>query len=89
MQDVLILPLLNACVTCLRTGVVSDERTLDGAMVFATGFAPFRGGPLQHARARGIDDIVGRLRELERERGARFAPDPGWERLRSSKVEPE
>jgi len=84
LQDVLILPLLNACVSCLRNGIVSDERVLDGAMVFATGFAPFRGGPLQHARARGIDRVVERLRQLEHEheRGARFAPDPGWEALR-------
>ena len=81
LQDVLMLPLLNACALCLRTGVVSDERILDAAMVFATGFAPFRGGPLHYARTRGFDRIVERLRELERERGARFAPDPGWEQL--------
>ena len=84
LQDRLILPLLNACVTCLRSGVVSDERVLDGAMVFATGFAPFRGGPLEHARTRGVDQVVERLRELEREHGARFAPDPGWSELNAS-----
>jgi 3-hydroxyacyl-CoA dehydrogenase/enoyl-CoA hydratase/3-hydroxybutyryl-CoA epimerase len=89
LQDMLILPLLNACVTCLRTGVVVDEHTVDGAMVFATGFAPFRGGPLHHARTRGVDSIVDRLQELERERGPRFAPDAGWERLRATKDEPE
>jgi 3-hydroxyacyl-CoA dehydrogenase/enoyl-CoA hydratase/3-hydroxybutyryl-CoA epimerase len=81
MQDRLILPLLNGCVTCLRTGVVSDERVLDGAMVFATGFAPFHGGPLQYARARGVEQVVERLRQLEREHGARFTPDPGWNEL--------
>jgi 3-hydroxyacyl-CoA dehydrogenase/enoyl-CoA hydratase/3-hydroxybutyryl-CoA epimerase len=43
--DRLILPMLNACVACLREGVVADEETVDGAMVFGTGFAPFRGGP--------------------------------------------
>jgi 3-hydroxyacyl-CoA dehydrogenase/enoyl-CoA hydratase/3-hydroxybutyryl-CoA epimerase len=84
LQDLLMLPLLNACVACLRSGVVADERTLDGALVFGTGFAPFRGGPLHHARTRGIDEVVERLRALQRERGARFAPDAGWERLRSS-----
>ncbi|MBT2322907.1 enoyl-CoA hydratase/isomerase family protein [Variovorax paradoxus] len=84
LQDRLILPLLNACVTCLRSGVVSDERVIDGAMVFATGFAPFRGGPLQHARAFGVRQVVERLRQLEREHGARFAPDPGWSELSPS-----
>jgi 3-hydroxyacyl-CoA dehydrogenase/enoyl-CoA hydratase/3-hydroxybutyryl-CoA epimerase len=85
LQDRLILPLLNACVTCLRSGVVADERVLDGAMVFATGFAPFRGGPLQYARARGVEQVIERLRQLEREHGARFAPDPGWSEVSTSR----
>jgi 3-hydroxyacyl-CoA dehydrogenase / enoyl-CoA hydratase / 3-hydroxybutyryl-CoA epimerase len=84
LQDRLILPLLNACVTCLRSRIVPDERVLDGAMVFATGFAPFRGGPLQYARARGVEQVIERLRHLEREHGARFAPDPGWSELSAS-----
>ena len=39
MTDRLILPMLDACVACLREGVVADEDTIDGAMIFATGFA--------------------------------------------------
>jgi 3-hydroxyacyl-CoA dehydrogenase/enoyl-CoA hydratase/3-hydroxybutyryl-CoA epimerase len=81
LQDMLILQVLNACVSCLRSGVVSDERVLDAAMVFATGFAPFRGGPLQYARDRGVDQVVERLRQFEAERGPRFAPDAGWNEL--------
>ena len=57
MTDRLILPMLAACVACLREGVVEDEDTVDGAMIFATGFAPFRGGPLHYARSRGVADI--------------------------------
>src|SRR5919197_1346530 len=53
MTDRLILPMLDVCVGCLREGIVADEDTVDGAMSFATGFAPFRGGPLHYARARG------------------------------------
>jgi 3-hydroxyacyl-CoA dehydrogenase/enoyl-CoA hydratase/3-hydroxybutyryl-CoA epimerase len=74
----LVLPMINACVACLREGVVADERLVDGAMVFATGFAPFRGGPLHYARNRGVDEIVRRLEALQGEHGERFAPDPGW-----------
>jgi 3-hydroxyacyl-CoA dehydrogenase/enoyl-CoA hydratase/3-hydroxybutyryl-CoA epimerase len=85
LQDRLTLPLLNACVSCLRRGVVADEQVLDGAMVFATGFAPFRGGPLRYARARGIASVIERLRQLERGCGARFAPDPGWEELEAAR----
>ena len=52
--------MLNVCVECLREGVVADEETVDGAMIFATGFAPFRGGPLHYARARGVARDRGR-----------------------------
>src|SRR5262249_27339624 len=53
MTDRLILPMLDVCVTCLREGVVADEDTLDGAMIFATGFAPFRGGAPHYPSAAG------------------------------------
>jgi len=52
-----------------------------GGLIFGAGFAPFRGGPLNYARQRGIPAIVARLRELAARHGSRFAPDPGWERL--------
>jgi 3-hydroxyacyl-CoA dehydrogenase / enoyl-CoA hydratase / 3-hydroxybutyryl-CoA epimerase len=78
--DRLILPMLDACVTCLREGVVADEAVLDGAMIFATGFAPFRGGPLHYARTRGFADIHATLERLAVQYGPRFAPDPGWDR---------
>ena len=50
-------------------------------MIFGTGFAPFRGGPLNDARTRGKDDIVAALRALAQKYGDRFAPDDGWERF--------
>jgi 3-hydroxyacyl-CoA dehydrogenase / enoyl-CoA hydratase / 3-hydroxybutyryl-CoA epimerase len=79
--DRLILPMLDACVTCLREGVVADEAVLDGAMIFATGFAPFRGGPLHYARTRGVADIRATLERLTAQYGLRFTPDPGWDSL--------
>jgi 3-hydroxyacyl-CoA dehydrogenase/enoyl-CoA hydratase/3-hydroxybutyryl-CoA epimerase len=81
MADRMILPMLNTCVRLLREGVVEDADTLDAAMIFATGFAPFRGGPLRYARERGIDDVVATLRRLEEKHGERFQPDEGWESL--------
>ncbi len=79
--DRLILPMLDACVTCLRERVVADEAVLDGAMIFATGFAPFRGGPLHYARTRGIADVRAALERLAAQYGPRFTPDPGWDSL--------
>ena len=74
--------MLNTAVACLRESVVTDEDLLDGAMIFGTGFAPFRGGPLHYARSRGKDEIVARLAELAEQHGERFAPDPGWDQLK-------
>jgi 3-hydroxyacyl-CoA dehydrogenase/enoyl-CoA hydratase/3-hydroxybutyryl-CoA epimerase len=79
--DRLVLPMLDACVTCLREGVVADEKIVDGAMIFATGFAPLRGGPMHYARTRGIADVRDTLKRLAEQYGPRFQPDPGWDSL--------
>ncbi|WP_034883776.1 3-hydroxyacyl-CoA dehydrogenase / enoyl-CoA hydratase / 3-hydroxybutyryl-CoA epimerase (plasmid) [Ensifer sp. WSM1721] len=79
MADRLLLPMLNTCLRCLGEGIVEDEDTLDGAIIFATGFAPFRGGPMHYARSRGGADILATLKRLEQQYGPRFTPDKGWE----------
>jgi 3-hydroxyacyl-CoA dehydrogenase/enoyl-CoA hydratase/3-hydroxybutyryl-CoA epimerase len=81
LEDRLILPMLNEAVACLREGIIEDADLLDAGAVFATGFAPFRGGPLHYAKARGIANITARLEELARRYGERFRPDPGWRQL--------
>jgi 3-hydroxyacyl-CoA dehydrogenase / enoyl-CoA hydratase / 3-hydroxybutyryl-CoA epimerase len=78
LEDRLILPMLNEAAACLREGIVEDADLLDAGAIFATGFAPFRGGPLQYARIRGVENVTARLRELEQRYGVRFRPDPGW-----------
>ena len=79
LADRLLLPLLNACIECYRQGVIRDLDHLDAAMIFATGFAPFRGGPMHYARTRGIPQIVAALKALADKHGERFTPDPGWQ----------
>jgi 3-hydroxyacyl-CoA dehydrogenase/enoyl-CoA hydratase/3-hydroxybutyryl-CoA epimerase len=76
--DRLILILVNECVACLRERVVEEPDLVDAAVIFGTGFAPFRGGPLAYARSRGVDAVVARLGELAARHGARFKADPGW-----------
>jgi len=78
LEDRLILPLLNESVAVLREATVQDADLLDAGAVFATGFAPFRGGPLQYAKQRGITQVVDRLNELAERYGERFRPDAGW-----------
>ena len=79
--DRLILPMVNEAVACLSEGVVKDADLLDAGVIFGTGFAPFRGGPLQYARDRGVDDIVTTLAELSRDSGEQFRPHTGWDTL--------
>jgi 3-hydroxyacyl-CoA dehydrogenase / enoyl-CoA hydratase / 3-hydroxybutyryl-CoA epimerase len=78
LEDRLILPMLNEAVAVLRETTVQDADLLDAGAVFATGFAPFRGGPLQYARQRGVAEVVKRLNELADRYGERFRPDAGW-----------
>jgi 3-hydroxyacyl-CoA dehydrogenase/enoyl-CoA hydratase/3-hydroxybutyryl-CoA epimerase len=58
--------------------VIDDEDQFDAALIFGAGFAPFRGGPLHYARARGVDDIVETLKSLAERHGERFEPAPEW-----------
>jgi 3-hydroxyacyl-CoA dehydrogenase/enoyl-CoA hydratase/3-hydroxybutyryl-CoA epimerase len=80
-EDRLILPMVNEAVSCLSDGVVSDADLLDAGVIFGTGFAPFRGGPINYARERGVDSVTARLEELAAAHGERFAPHAGWSRL--------
>jgi 3-hydroxyacyl-CoA dehydrogenase / enoyl-CoA hydratase / 3-hydroxybutyryl-CoA epimerase len=83
LTDRLILILVNECVACAREGIVEDADLIDAGVIFGTGFAPFRGGPITYARARGVDSCVARLEELEKRYGPRFHPDAGWSQLRA------
>ncbi|MEX2353877.1 MAG: 3-hydroxyacyl-CoA dehydrogenase NAD-binding domain-containing protein [Gammaproteobacteria bacterium] len=80
-EDRLVLRMLNECVACLREGIVEDEDLLDAGMIFGTGFAPFRGGPMFYAKERGYLNLAVRLGVLNKKYGERFKPDPYWEEL--------
>ncbi|HVI26442.1 MAG TPA: 3-hydroxyacyl-CoA dehydrogenase NAD-binding domain-containing protein [Xanthomonadaceae bacterium] len=79
LEDRLVLPLLNEAVACLHDGVVADADLLDAGVIFGTGFAPFRGGPIQYIRETGVDVLLTRLQALRARHGERFAPRPGWD----------
>ncbi|WP_405220535.1 3-hydroxyacyl-CoA dehydrogenase NAD-binding domain-containing protein [Lentisalinibacter sediminis] len=83
LQDRLILPMVNEAVACLAEGVVEDEDLLDAGVIFGTGFAPFRGGPLHYARSRGVAEIRSRLEKFAMEYGQRFRPADGWDAFSS------
>lgn len=78
LADRLVLRMINESVACLREGVVADADLLDAGMIFGTGFAPFRGGPMHYVRESGIEQVCQRLQDLETAYGSRFHADPGW-----------
>jgi 3-hydroxyacyl-CoA dehydrogenase/enoyl-CoA hydratase/3-hydroxybutyryl-CoA epimerase len=80
-EDRLILPMLNEAVACLEEGIVENSEMLDIGVIFGTGFAPFRGGPIQYAKDRGLENILATLKELELQHGLRFKAHPGWQKL--------
>jgi 3-hydroxyacyl-CoA dehydrogenase/enoyl-CoA hydratase/3-hydroxybutyryl-CoA epimerase len=46
-------PYFDACKAALADGIVEDADVLDAGMIFGTGFAPFRGGPLHYLEQKG------------------------------------
>lgn len=60
----LIYPIINEAALCLAEGIARRPEDIDLAMVFGTGFAPFRGGPLRYAESIGLPRVVDSLRRL-------------------------
>lgn len=70
-----ILSMVNeAALALLDDKIVESAEELDLAMIFGTGFPPFRGGLLKYADAQGLDNIVSRLEAFEIKFGKRFKP---------------
>jgi 3-hydroxyacyl-CoA dehydrogenase len=65
--------MVNEATLALDERVVARPEDVDLAMVFGTGFPPFRGGLLRHADAVGIGAIVERLTRRQQE-GAPAGP---------------
>ena len=81
LEDRLILSMLNEAVSCLHDGTVSDADLLDAGVIFGTGFAPFRGGPIEYIKSVGAPELKARLGVLQARYGNRFAARPGWDSL--------
>lgn len=76
--DRLILQMLNEAMSCIHEGVVEDADLVDAGMIFGSGFAPFRGGPMHYLEERGKQETKERLQALRENCGSRFEPKAGW-----------
>ncbi len=59
LANTLIHPLLSESKRCVEEGIVASEDLVDAGIIFGTGFAPFRGGPL-HYRKTLDQDVLAR-----------------------------
>ncbi len=50
MGERLLKPFLDECQAASDEGIVADDDLLDAGIIFGTGFAPFRGGPMQYLK---------------------------------------
>jgi 3-hydroxyacyl-CoA dehydrogenase/enoyl-CoA hydratase/3-hydroxybutyryl-CoA epimerase/3-hydroxyacyl-CoA dehydrogenase/enoyl-CoA hydratase/3-hydroxybutyryl-CoA epimerase/enoyl-CoA isomerase len=73
--DRLFLPMLLEATRVLEDGVAASARDVDLAMIFGTGFPPFRGGLLFWADATGAAAIVEKLKAYV-SLGERYKPTP-------------
>jgi 3-hydroxyacyl-CoA dehydrogenase/enoyl-CoA hydratase/3-hydroxybutyryl-CoA epimerase len=60
----LVFPVINEAARALEEGIVRYPEEVDMSMVFGTGFAPFRGGPLRYADSIGVSYVVETLERL-------------------------
>jgi len=80
-QDRLVLRLVNEATACLREGIVDENELIDAGVIFGTGFAPFRGGPLEYMRSTGVEKLSETMQQLHSEFGERFKQDEGWSQV--------
>ena len=60
----LMAPYFEECRACLDDNVVEDTDVLDAGMVFGTGFAPFRGGPMFYLEHLSEEPAVEAIEEV-------------------------
>ncbi len=80
-QNRLVLRFVNEAVACLDESIVEDQDLLDAGIIFGTGFAPFRGGPINYSLQEGIGAITQSMTDFAEKYGDRFQPSAGWARF--------
>jgi len=68
--------LINEAGYVLEEQIARKPRDVDVGMIFGTGFAPFRGGPLRFADSTGIANILRDIKVFQDRVGSRYTPAP-------------
>lgn len=65
---------INEAAFMMEQGICDRPQDMDLAMIYGTGFPPYRGGILRYADKWGLKNVYDQLIELENEYGIRFKP---------------
>ena len=80
--DRLLFALVNEGMNILDEGIAQRPGDIDVVYVYGYGFPAWRGGPMHHADAVGLPQVLARVRQFEQRFGARnWTPAPLLERL--------
>jgi 3-hydroxyacyl-CoA dehydrogenase/enoyl-CoA hydratase/carnithine racemase len=64
----------NEAALMMEEGICDRPQDMDLAMIYGTGFPPYRGGILRYADKWGLKNVYDKLVELEAQYGPRFTP---------------
>ena len=65
---------INEAALMMEEGICDRPQDMDLAMIYGTGFPPYRGGILRYADKWGLKKVFDKLVELEKQYGVRFKP---------------
>ena len=65
---------INEAALMIEEGICDRPQDMDLAMIYGTGFPPYRGGILRYADKWGLQNVYDTLVGLEKKYGARFKP---------------
>jgi 3-hydroxyacyl-CoA dehydrogenase/enoyl-CoA hydratase/carnithine racemase len=65
---------INEAALMIEEGICDRPQDMDLAMIYGTGFPPYRGGILRYADKWGLKNAYDKLADLEKQYGPRFKP---------------
>ncbi len=72
--DLMLANAINEAAYMMQEGICDRPQDMDLAMIYGTGFSPFRGGILRYADAWDLANVLEKLIELETQYGVHFKP---------------
>jgi 3-hydroxyacyl-CoA dehydrogenase/enoyl-CoA hydratase/carnithine racemase len=72
--DLMLAAAINEAAFMIEEGICDRPQDMDLAMIYGTGFPPYRGGILRYADQWGLQNVQRKLAELEKQYGAHFKP---------------